>query len=53
MMFTNRKKETVYLLFTEPGLLTSFIDYLKNLEEKYLYTGEECHHLIEELLEHV
>lgn len=53
MMFTNRKKGTVYLLFTEPGLLTSFIDYLKNLEEKYLYTGEECHHLIEELLEHV
>lgn len=53
MMFTNRKKETIHLLFTEPGLLTSFIDYLKNLEEKYLYTSEECHRLIEELLEHV
>ena len=52
-MFTNRKKETIYLLFTEPGLLTSFIDYLGNLEKKYLYTGEECQHLMEELLEHV
>lgn len=53
IMFTNRKKETIYLLFTEPGLLTSFIDYLGNLEKKYLYTGEECQHLMEELLEHV
>lgn len=53
IMFTNRKKKTIYLLFTEPGLLTSFIDYLGNLEKKYLYTGEECQHLMEELLEHV
>lgn len=53
IMFTNQKKETIYLLFTEPGLLTSFIDYLGNLEKKYLYTGEECQHLMEELLEHV
>lgn len=53
IMFTNRKKETIYLLFTEPGLLTSFIDYLGNLGKKYLYTGEECQHLMEELLEHV
>ena len=50
-MFTNRKKETIYLLFTESGLLTAFMDYLRNIDEKYLYTDEEARHFMDELLE--
>lgn len=51
LMFTNRKKETIYLLFTESGLLTAFMDYLRNIDEKYLYTDEEARHFMDELLE--
>lgn len=51
LMFTNRKKESIYLTFTEPGLLTAFTDYLQNIDKKYLFTAAESHSFIEELLE--
>ncbi len=51
LMFTNRKKESIYLMFTEPGLLTAFMDYLQNIDEKYLYTAAESRSFIEKFLE--
>ena len=45
-MFTNRLNQTVYLLFEEPGLLASFLDYLNNLDVNCLYTSEQSRRLI-------
>ena len=38
-------------MFTEPGLLTAFMDYLQNIDEKYLYTAAESRSFIEKFLE--
>ena len=51
LMFTNRRNETVYLFFTEPGLLASFTDYLKNMKDRYAYAREEARHIVETFLE--
>lgn len=46
LLFTNRLNQTVYLLFEEPGLLASFLDYLNNLDVNCLYTSEQSRRLI-------
>ena len=51
LIFSNRKGETIYLRFTEPGLLSAFTDYLENIDENYLYSCEESKEMIRKLLE--
>lgn len=51
LMFTNRKNEMTFLLFTESSLLTAFWDYLQHMDETYLCSTKESQKYIEELLE--
>lgn len=50
LLFTNRLNQTVYLLFEEPGLLALFLDYLNNIDVKYLYSYEQMQDMIKSQL---
>lgn len=52
LLFTNRLNQTVYLLFEEPCLLASFLDYLNNLDVNCLYTSEQSRRLISSQCSH-
>lgn len=50
LLFSNRLNQTIYLLFDEPGLLASFLDYLEHLDVKYLCSDHETKAFIQKLL---
>ncbi len=41
LLFTNIKKENIYLIIKEPGILSSFLDYAESLDDSVLSTKEE------------
>ena len=50
LLFNNIHNRTICLVLNESSILTTFWDYLQNLDEHQLYSGEETAAFIERLI---
>lgn len=50
LLFNNLEQKTLSLIFNETSLISAFVDYLENIDEKYLYSKQETEDFVKELI---
>lgn len=50
LLFYNQRREQIYMILKEPGLLEMLRDYLESLSDREHYSLEESHAIIEDMI---
>lgn len=53
LLFNNQDARTLCLIINETGLLSVFMDYLENMDDSSLFTGDETAAFVQEMIENL